>query len=151
MPCAIAADFEGIWVPFVESELVCALSNETAKGSSDGRHCVFSVFLHEEAARGLLASSDATIHSVVAAEVGRLFPRYAGHLAPLLVQRWPEALPIYGVGQVTRVAEFWSRGQGDGRVWLCGDYLNHPWVEGAVRCGEKVARLISQNETRTSR
>jgi predicted NAD/FAD-dependent oxidoreductase len=39
--------------------------------------------------------------------------------------------------------KFWENGQGQGGVWLCGDYLNHPWVEGAVRCGEKVAARLA--------
>ena len=142
VPVAIAGDFEGIWVPFTESQMICAVSNETCKGSSDGQRCVFSVFLHEEAAAVWIARSDDEITRAVADELVRLFPRYAGHVEPLFVQRWPAALPVYGVGQVTRVKAFWDHGQGDGGVWLCGDYLNHPWVEGAVRCGEKVAARI---------
>jgi oxygen-dependent protoporphyrinogen oxidase len=144
VPVAVAGDFEGIWVPFKESQVICAVSNETCKGSSDGQRCVFSVFLHEEATPLWLARSDREVTETIAKELVRLFPRYAGHLEPLFVQRWPEALPVYGVGQVARVSAFWSNGQGDGGVWLCGDYLNHPWVEGAVRCGEKVAALIGR-------
>jgi len=139
----VAGDFEGIWVPFKESPIICALSNETCKGSCDGQRCVFSVYLHEEAATPWLARTDREISDAVAEELVRLFPRYSGHVDPLFVQRWPEALPVYGVGQVARVSAFWADGQGDGGVWLCGDYLNHPWVEGSVRCGEKVAARLA--------
>lgn len=142
VPISVAGDFEGIWVPFTESQLVCALSNETCKGATDGERCVFSVFLHEEAAALWLARPDREVTHAVAEELVRLFPRYAGHLEPLFVQRWPHALPVYGVGQVARVRAFWVDGQGDGGVWLCGDYLNHPWVEGSVRCAEKVAARL---------
>jgi protoporphyrinogen/coproporphyrinogen III oxidase len=142
VPVGIAGDFEGIWVPYTESQIICALSNETCKGSSDGQRCVFSVFLHEEAAAVWLTQTDEEVTGAVANELARLFPRYAGHLEPLFVQRWPDALPVYGVGQVTRVTKFWADGQGDGGIWLCGDYLNHPWVEGSVRCGEKVATRL---------
>lgn len=142
VPIEVAGDFEGIWVPFHESTIICAISNETCKGSADGQRCVFSVFLHEEATPIWHMRSDSQVTDVVAAELVRLFPRYAGVLVPLHVQRWPAALPIYGVGQVARVRAFWAHGQGAGGVWLCGDYLNHPWVEGSVRCGEKVAAGI---------
>jgi protoporphyrinogen oxidase len=142
VPIAVAGDFEGIWVPFHESRIICAVSNETCKGSTDGRRCVFSVFLHEEATPLWQTRPDSEVSALVAAEFVRLFPRYAGALEPLHVQRWPAALPIYGVGQVARVRAFWAQGQGDAGIWLCGDYLNHPWVEGAVRCGEKVAARI---------
>lgn len=144
VPVAVAGDFEGIWVPFKESAIICAISNETCKGSSDGVRCVFSVFLHEEAAAVWVARSDRDVTDAVSDELVRLFPRYAGHLDPLFVQRWPQALPVYGVGQVARVRAFWTDGQGDGGVWLCGDYLNHPWVEGSVRCGEKVAYRLAR-------
>jgi protoporphyrinogen oxidase len=147
VPVRVAGDFEGIWVPFRESQIICAVSNETCKGASDGERCVISVFLHEEASALWLHQSDQHVLQVVAEELVRLFERYRGALDPLHVQRWPEALPIYGVGQVSRVRAFWADGQGQGGVWLCGDYLNHPWVEGSVRCGEKVAARIHQLRT----
>jgi oxygen-dependent protoporphyrinogen oxidase len=143
LPVELAGNFEGVWVPFRESQIVSGLSNDTSKGSTDGKRCVFNVWLHEEAAAPLLKGADQELERVVAGEVERLFPRYAGHFSPIFVQRWAHALPVYGVGQVTRVREFWENGQGCGGVWLCGDYLNHPWVEGAVRCGEKVAARLS--------
>jgi oxygen-dependent protoporphyrinogen oxidase len=143
LPLEIADGFEGVWVPFRESEIVSGLANDASKGGTDGRRTVFNVWLHEEAAATLLRGSDETLQNVVARELERLFPRYAGYLAPLYVHRWPSALPVYGVGQVTRVGKFWENGQGEGGVWLCGDYLNHPWVEGAVRCGEKVAARLT--------
>lgn len=142
LPLEVAGGFEGVWVPFRESEIISGLSNDAAKGSTDGARCAFNVWLHEEAAATLLQESDGELLRVVGSELERLFPRYVGHVSPLCLQRWTSALPVYGPGQVTRVAEFWERGQGQGGVWFCGDYLNHPWVEGAVRCGEKVATRL---------
>lgn len=143
LPVDVAGGFEGVWVPFRESKIVSGLANDAGKGGTDGKRCVFNVWLHEEAAGKLLGGTDEQVHEVVGRELERLFPRYAGHLSPLYLHRWPSALPVYGVGQVTRVRKFWENGQGDGGVWLCGDYLNHPWVEGAVRCGEKVAARLA--------
>lgn len=142
VPAEIAGTFEGIWVPFVESELISGLANDACIGTQQGADTVFCVWLHEEAALRRWDDSDAQILRAVAEEVERLFPRYRGQLHPLYLKRWLHALPVYGVGQVSRVRAFWEQGQGEGGIWLCGDYLNHPWVEGAVRCGEKVARLL---------
>lgn len=142
VPRAVAADFEGIWVPFDESAIISCCSNDTCKGSFDDKDCVFSVGLHEEAARELLALPDARILGLVALEWARLQPAYRGAMTGLHVQRWPYALPIYGPGSVAAVRQFWEKGQGEGGIWLCGDYLNHPWLEGAVRCGEKVAASL---------
>ena len=142
LPVAIAGKFEGIWVPFVESQIISGLSNETSKGSTNDTHCVFTVWLHEEAASSLLSASDGDIFATLRGELERLFPRYAGHITPLHVQRWPHALPVYGPGQLSRIRRFWEEAQGSDGIWLCGDYLAHPWVEGAVRCGERVAAGI---------
>ena len=143
-PRSIAEDFEGIWIPYSESPLLSECSNETCKGAKTDTECVFNFGMHAEAASAWLDRSDEEVFEAVAAEWARLFPRYRGALRGLHVKRWPLAMPIYGPGQVEQVRRFWSRGQGDGRVYLCGDYLNHPWIEGSIRCGEKVAVMLSQ-------
>lgn len=137
-----AADFEGIWVPFQESRIISECSNETCKGSFNDTHCVFTVGLHEEAVPELLRASDQRVYQVVMDEWTRLFPSYAGSLGGLHVTRWVHAMPVYAPGHVAAVQRFWAAGQGGQRVWLCGDWLNHPWVEGSIRCGEKVSDLI---------
>jgi len=142
-PLSVAEDFEGIWIPYGESGLISECSNETCKGASTETECVINFGLHTEAAAAWLDRPDEAVFEVVSEEWGRLFPRYRGAMQGLHVQRWPLAMPIYSPGHVERVRRFWSRGQGDGRVFLCGDYLNHPWVEGSIRCGEKVAAMVS--------
>ena len=141
-PLPVAEDFEGIWIPYQESRLISECSNETCKGGSTESECIINFGLHAEAAAGWLDRPDAEVFEALAAEWSRLFPRYEGALRGLHVKRWPLAMPIYGPGHVERVRRFWDRGQGDGGVYLCGDYLNHPWVEGSIRCGEKVAAMI---------
>jgi len=146
-PLSVAEDFEGIWIPYHESLLISGCSNETCKGASSATECVFTFAMHAEAASALLERSDEEVFETVASEWSRLFPRYRGALRGLNIKRWPLAMPIYGPGHVERVRQFWSRGQGDGRVYLCGDYLNHPWVEGSIRCGEKVATMIAERDS----
>jgi oxygen-dependent protoporphyrinogen oxidase len=141
-PLSVAEDFEGIWIPYHESALISECSNETCKGASNDTECVINFGLHTEAAAAWLERPDEEVFETVAVEWSRLFPHYREALEGLHVKRWPLAMPIYGPGHVERVRRFWGRGQGDGRVYLCGDYLNHPWVEGSIRCGEKVAAMI---------
>jgi oxygen-dependent protoporphyrinogen oxidase len=141
-PAEVAGDFEGIWVPWQESRIICDCANEGCKGSRDGCDSLLTMCLHEEAAREALTVPDARLSERVAEEWTRLFPRFRGRLRPVFVHRWAWALPVYEVGHLTRVKRFWERGQGRGGVWLCGDYLNQPWVEGSIRCGEKVAAAV---------
>lgn len=142
VPLEVAGDFEGIWVPFGESVIVADCADEACKGSRDATHTVLTLGLHEEAARELAAVGDAAVLRLVAEEWGRLRPAHRGHLEPLHLHRWPHAMPVYAPGNVARVRRFWAEGQGRDGVWLAGDYLNHPWLEGAVRCGEKVAAAV---------
>lgn len=147
VPRVVARDFEGIWVPRAESRLVCCCANETCKGTYDEDDCVFVIGVHDESVADLAPLGDDAVLAAVAEEWTRLFPHYRGAMHPLLARRWPEALPVYAPGVVDRVARFWSEGQGDEGLWLCGDYLNHPWVEGSIRCGEKVAAAIDARAT----
>lgn len=146
VPLAVAEDFEGIWVPFRESVVISECANDACKGCHDGTDCVFTMGLHAETGSHWLDRSDEAIFHDVALEWSRLFPRYAGRLHGLHVERWPNAIPIYSPEHVAGVRAFLARtdgaGQGAGGVFLCGDFLNHPWVEGSIRCGEKVAGLI---------
>jgi len=141
-PRSVAEDFEGIWIPYHESRLISECSNETCKGAVHETECVINFGLHSEAAGTWLDQSDEAVFEAVSAEWTRLFPHYRAALRGLHVERWPLAMPIYGPGHVERVRQFWNCGQGAGRVYLCGDYLNHPWVEGSIRCGEKVASMV---------
>jgi len=143
-PLSVAEDFEGIWIPYHESHLISGCSNDTCKGAFTETECVFNFGMHTEAASACLERPDEEIFETVASEWSRLFPHYRGALRGLHVKRWPLAMPIYGPGHVERVRQFWQRGQGNGHVFLCGDYLNHPWVEGSIRCGEKVAAMITR-------
>ncbi len=148
VPLAVAEDFEGIWVPFRESVIISECANDACKGCLDGTDCVFTMGLHAETGEHWLGRSDEEILHDVALEWSRLFPRYAGHLRGLHVERWPHAMPVYAPSHLGRVRAFLERddgeGQGAGGVFLCGDYLNHPWVEGSIRCGEKVAAQIGR-------
>ncbi|MDP2312733.1 MAG: FAD-dependent oxidoreductase [Pseudomonadota bacterium] len=143
VPLDVAGDFEGIWVPFRESAIICDAANEGCKGSRDSQSCVLTLCLHEEAAHAFAPRTDAEVLQAVESEWTRLFPKYFGQLTALHVHRWRAALPIYAVGHLTRVKRFWQEGQGRDGVWLCGDWLNQPWVEGSIRCGEKVAEAMS--------
>lgn len=142
VPLSVAQDFEGIWVPYSQSRLISECSNETCKGSVRDGHCVFTLGMHHEAAGWWMGRDDRAVFRAFDDEWCRLFPRYAGRMKPLHLQRWPLAMPIYSPGHVPRVRHFWSHGQGHRGIWLCGDYLNHPWIEGSIRCGEKVAARL---------
>lgn len=61
------------------------------------------------------------------------------------VHRWPEALPRYQTGHIEAVRQFRMAEAGLTGVAFAGDYLDGPYVDGAVRSGQSAARrLVAQ-------
>ena len=93
----------------------------------------------------LLGEDDARIFETVKAELLGLnenLRAVADRVQPYDLQRWPEAIPKYDCAQIARVKSFLRDGQGREGLYLCGDYMNAPWIEGASRSGQKAARQI---------
>ncbi len=134
-----------VWVPFVESSRISGFVNEAMKGEElvhDGQTLI-CVWLHEDFARLLMDKSDSQIFSTVGDELARVCPWVTREeLTPHDLQKWPHAMPKFAHGHITAVSEFLKDGQGEQNVFLCGDYLNGPWTEGALRCGERVAEQV---------
>ena len=135
------------YVPFVENTIISEFTNESLKGdhtTHEGTSLV-NVGLHEEAALRLMNETDERIFGVVRGELLSLnadLRAVAGRVQPYDLQRWPEAIPKYDCGHIARVNAFLREGQGERGLFLCGDYMNAPWIEGASRSGLKAARQI---------
>ena len=101
--------------------------------------------MHEEAALKLLNEEDGKLFEVVKAELLSLdanLREVADRVQPYVRERWPEAIPKYACAQIARVKKFLLDGQGGQGLYLCGDYMNAPWIEGSSRSGAKVARQL---------
>lgn len=135
------------YVPYIENRIISEFTNESLKGehtTHEGTSLV-NVGLHEEAALKLMNEPDGKIFEIVRGELLGLntdLRNAADQVQPHDLQRWPEAIPKYDCGQIARVKEFLRDGQGRQGLYLCGDYLNAPWIEGASRSGQKAARQL---------
>ncbi|MCA9794830.1 MAG: FAD-dependent oxidoreductase, partial [Candidatus Eremiobacteraeota bacterium] len=128
------------YVPYCENSVIAEFTNEAIKGRSADGLALINVGLHEEAANKLWDRPDNQLFGLVAAELEKLHPGLSPE--PHDLQRWPEAMPKFSCEQIDRVKKFLPH-QGEEGLYLCGDYLNSPWLEGATRCGQRVARLIT--------
>ena len=135
------------YVPYVENRIISEFTNEALKGehtTHEGTSLV-NVGLHEEAALALMDSPDATIFERVRTELLGLnanLREVAERVQAYDLERWPEAIPKYDCGQITRVKAFLRDEQGRQGLYLCGDYMNAPWIEGASRSGRKAAAQL---------
>jgi protoporphyrinogen oxidase len=130
-----------VWVPFAESPLLAAITEGHPSSTRQGRR-VMQALLHDEGARAMMGDPDEAVFAAVEQEWARLHPALAGKLRRLFIQRWPCALPVYDTAAIRAIRRFWPH-QGQGGIAFAGDWLNHPWTEGAARCGRRVARLIA--------
>jgi protoporphyrinogen oxidase len=147
VPKDALGDTHCFYVPYVENRIISEFTNESLKGehtTHEGTSLV-NVGLHEEAARQLMNEQDERIFEVVKAELLKLnanLREVADEVQAYDLQRWPEAIPKYDCGQIAQVKKFLRDGQGLHGLYLCGDYMNAPWIEGASRSGQKVARQL---------
>jgi protoporphyrinogen/coproporphyrinogen III oxidase len=137
-----------VWVPEVENQIISGYVNEAMKGeelNKDGKTLI-DVWLHESGAKKIINSSDEEIFSVIKSEMLKVCPwiKKEEDLENFDLQRWEYAMPKFNRGHLTRVAEFLENGQGENNIFFCGDFMNSPWTEGALRCGQRTASQISE-------
>lgn len=142
------------YVPFRESPLISEFTNEAFKGGAwqRGIETTVNVGLHEGAARRLMSASDGTVIDEVIQELAKVASPLGLTGASMVahdLERWPMAIPKYDSDLIRAVKRFQQAGQGRGAVFLCGDYLAAPWVEGTVRCGLRVAQEVEEHLART--
>lgn len=128
-----------VWVPYVENGSVSAYVNEFMKGEP-----LISTWLHEEFAKTIIGKSDDEIFELVKVELLKVCPWVGeGDLVNNDLQRWERAMPKFYKGHLKRVAKFLEDGhQGENNIFLCGDYMNSPWIEGSIRCGKRTANQL---------
>ena len=139
------------WIPYVENTKFSGISNEVMKGAdlrNDSGEQLLCTWMHDGYARHMLERTDEQIWEAVLEEFPKICPWVTKNdLTPHDLERWWEAMPKFEHGHLTRVHEFLESGeQGKNNIWLCGDYMNAPWIEGALGNGKRVAAaIISQS------
>lgn len=138
-----------VWVPFVENQNISGYVNQSMKGEEmihDGKSLV-CVWLHEPFAKSIMEQNDEQIFEVVKTEFLKVCPWFSSkeEIENFDLERWTDAMPKFYPGYLKTAKEFYEGdGQGEQNVFLCGDYLNSPWTEGALRCGQRVAKQIQK-------
>ncbi|MFN8609711.1 MAG: FAD-dependent oxidoreductase [Vulcanimicrobiota bacterium] len=145
VPKGVLGDHHCYYVPYLENPVIAEFTNEALKDIEYLGDSLVNVGLHELAALSLLECSDERIFRAVRQQLLSLHQGLAAvatRVHPHDLQRWREAIPKYSCDHVERVRHFLEVGQGYRGLYLCGDYLNAPWTEGASRTGQRAAELI---------
>ncbi|MBI5001869.1 FAD-dependent oxidoreductase [Candidatus Woesearchaeota archaeon] len=145
VPSKKMRQFSVVWVPYKESSAISGFTNEKMKGEEliHKDKSMLSVWLHEDFAKKILDKPDKEIFSLVRKEFLKICSWLdEDDLEGYDLHRWPEAMPKFSQEHIRSVSEFLKKGQGENNIYFCGDYLNSPWTEGALRCGQRVAQQI---------
>ncbi len=146
VPKKLLPDIAIVWVPKVESDTISGYTNEKMKGGEfvDGEYSLICAWLHEDYAKKIMNKSDEELYLEIKKELLKYCPWFLStdQLEGYDIKRWKQAMPKFYPGSVTLVKEFLDNGQGEQQVFFCGDYLNSPWTEGALRCGQRVAQNV---------
>jgi protoporphyrinogen/coproporphyrinogen III oxidase len=150
LDASLLPDVTNVFTPWVESQTIASWTNQKMKGEEfikDGKTLICA-WLHEDYAKKIMHLSEEEIFSQCAEELVGIcsFLSSSDQIEAYDLQKWSHAMPKHLPGFVTEVAEFLKSGQGDNNIYLCGDYLNSPWTEGSVRCGQRVATRIIKKD-----
>lgn len=123
-------------------EIVDSLPSQAATTDDSGR--LINVFLSDQ---GMADHGGADDEELAAFTLKRVCDLIGGDgwasTAELVhVRRWPEALPRYQPGHIEAVRRFRMAEGGLTGVAFAGDYLDGPYVDGAVRSGQRAARRL---------
>lgn len=100
-------------------------------------------FSHGRHARRLNALGDADIRSTLLAEVRRILPAMPGQPLFTAVRRWDEAVCLAPPGMLTAMQRLRRHHYRDlPGLFLAGEYLGMPSVEGALRSGLDAAAAV---------
>ena len=135
-----------LFTPSIESKTIASYTNQKMKGQEwikDGKS-LLCAWLHEGYAKELFDLSDDEILNRCRHELAKVCPwlKREDQLEPYTLYKWTHAMPKFSQGHLTRIKRFEDQEQGKNHLWLCGDYLNSPWTEGALRCGQRVAAQL---------
>lgn len=139
--------FSITWLPYVESPKFSGISNEVMKGDdlrNDKNESLLCTWLHEDYTQSIIDKTDEEIFAITRKDFTEICPWIdeEEQLQPHDLERWTHAMPKFTTGYLKRAKKFVDNHQGENNVYLCGDYLNSPWTEGAIQCGQRTAATI---------
>lgn len=139
-----------VFVPKKENELITSYFVQSCKDPSytqDGK-TLLTVFLRDAYCHRLIKQNINEIYEQIYPLLLQLCPPLrpvADQVVPYELATFEEAMPKFSAEQIKNTRQFWKAGQGQQRVYLCGDYVGNPWVEGALKTGLRVADKIHKD------
>ncbi len=138
------SDIYSILIPEKERDVIAGiltLDDRTRIGSDK----IFKAVLSDKAGSELMGRKDESIVPVVLGEMDKYFAGLSENVLFTKVYRWREALAMTPVGRIRMVARYRQSVNGSTKVFLAGDYMGMPYIEGAAETGKWAALSMMKN------
>jgi oxygen-dependent protoporphyrinogen oxidase len=124
-------------------EVVDGAPGQAAAAADDSGRLI-NVFLSDQGIADYDGLDDKELAAVTLKRVSELIGSngWASAAELVHVHRWPEALPRYQPGHIEAVRQFRMAEAGLTGLAFAGDYLDGPYIDGAVRSGQSAARRL---------
>jgi oxygen-dependent protoporphyrinogen oxidase len=133
-------------------EIIDAMAGQAAAPDESGS--LINVFLSDQGVADYGGLGDEELGAVAIKRISDLIGENGWTSTAKLVHvhRWTEALPRFQPGHIEAVRQFRLAESGLVGLTFAGDYLDGPYIDGAVRSGQSAARrLVAQLEPSASR
>lgn len=123
------------------------VDSSTSHAAVDDSSRLINVFLSDQGVADYGKLADEELGAVVMRRVSDLIGTndWTSTAKLINVHRWAEALPRFQPGHIKAVREFLLAEAGLSKMTFAGDYIDGPYIDGAVRSGQNAAgRLITQ-------
>jgi oxygen-dependent protoporphyrinogen oxidase len=139
--------YNGVLLPRREADHLTAVTERmggTSMGTPSPQH-LLRLYASGAAAHSMRNANNETVILSLVADLRRAVPSVNAEFdtRDAILQRWPEALPIFDVGYLRRLRRY-RQSCSESGVEFAGDYLGGPLIEGAVTSGlAAAARVIT--------
>lgn len=147
-PTALGGAYGVLVHPNEDSSLAAIAVASRAHPSCPSDGDAVTVMFNHDSAISFSQLDDRSIAARALDALERISPGLRCLLSPLLVQRWPHAMPTVPPGHPARVADYREHLPDNARIVLAGDYLGFPWTDAAAHNGIWAADHIARTSHR---
>ena len=133
----------GIWIPRYERRNIAAITIESNKNKDRALTGeLLNIMVTGAAGKKMVTLEKEEILKTIVEELNTFLPNITQHISFTKITRWPYAEPMSSVGRSKSIQNYRSKTTTKSNIFLAGDYMGMPFIEGAAETGKWAASQI---------